>query len=240
MLSLTFEEVHRDQQREVRVLRSGGLDPYVHLRLHPPPYRVAVGPDHHGSASRTVLRQLRLGQDILVPPRKIVLLRSQHRHLIALITVMSARQRPCHSGLRFSRSARRPSATSSVAPTTLRMVSPNRTDSIQPMSAVRHATSLVARCARGAASVRVRAHARASVCNSSGSTSFHTRPISLARMALIGLPVRSSSMALAQPTRLGSRIAPTMVATPIDTSGKQNMASVLAITKSQNSTPVSP
>ena len=47
-------------------------------------------------------------------------------------------------------------------------------------------------------------------------------------------------MALAQPTRCGSRMAPTMVGTPIDTSGKENVASVLAITKSQNSTPVSP
>ena len=47
-------------------------------------------------------------------------------------------------------------------------------------------------------------------------------------------------MALAQPTRWGSRMAPTMVGTPIDTSGKQKMASVLAITKSQNNTPVSP
>lgn len=47
-------------------------------------------------------------------------------------------------------------------------------------------------------------------------------------------------MALAQPTRCGSRIAPTMVGTPIETSGKQNVASVLAMTKSQNNTPVTP
>lgn len=47
-------------------------------------------------------------------------------------------------------------------------------------------------------------------------------------------------MALAQPTRCGSRMAPTMVGTPIVTSGKQKLASVLAITKSQNNAPVRP
>ena len=84
VLSLTLEEVHRDQQREVGVLGSGGLDSRVDLLLHPLPYRVAVRPDDHGSARWTVLGQLRLGQYILVPPWKVFLLRSQHRHLVAL------------------------------------------------------------------------------------------------------------------------------------------------------------
>ena len=84
MLGLTFEEAHRDQQREVSVLGSGGLDPSVDLRLHPLPYRVAVGPDNHRSARRTVFGQLRLGQHILVPPWKVFLLGSQHRHRVAL------------------------------------------------------------------------------------------------------------------------------------------------------------
>ena len=83
MLGLAFEEVHRDQQREVRVLRAGGLDAPVDLGLHPLPDRVAVGPDDHGPARRTVLGQLRLGQDILVPPWEVLVLRSQHRHLVA-------------------------------------------------------------------------------------------------------------------------------------------------------------
>ena len=54
------------------------------------------------------------------------------------------RQRPRQRGARFSRHAAIPSTTSCVAPATLRIVSPNRTDSIQPMLAVRQATSLVA------------------------------------------------------------------------------------------------
>src|ERR1700676_4430444 len=91
MLSLTFEEVHRDQQREVGRLRSGGFVPSPPPPLHPLPYRVAVRPDHHGSASRTVLGQLRLGQDILVPPWKVFLLGSQHRHLIALPLLLNRR-----------------------------------------------------------------------------------------------------------------------------------------------------
>ena len=60
---------------------SRGLDPPVDLGLHPLPYRIPVGPDDHGSAGRAVLGQLRLGQDVLVPARKVVLLSSQHRHL---------------------------------------------------------------------------------------------------------------------------------------------------------------
>ena len=75
VVSLTFKEAHRDQQREVRVLGSGGLDSRVDLLLHPLPYRIAVGSDNHGSARWTVLGQLRLGQHILVPPWKVFVLR---------------------------------------------------------------------------------------------------------------------------------------------------------------------
>ena len=80
VVGLALEEAHRDQQREVRVLSSRGLDPLVDLGLHPLPHRVAVGPDDDGAACRAVLGQLRLGQDVLIPARKVVLLRSQHRH----------------------------------------------------------------------------------------------------------------------------------------------------------------
>src|ERR1700730_18721909 len=94
MLGFALEEVHRDQQREVSVLRSCGLDPPVDLRLHPLPYRVAVRPDDHGSARRTVLGQLRLGQDILVPPWKVFLLGSQHSPQIALPLTPTLPPRP--------------------------------------------------------------------------------------------------------------------------------------------------
>src|SRR4029077_20671430 len=83
MLGLALEEVHRDEQREVGLLRAGGLDPAVDLRLHPLPDRIAVRPDDHGSARWTVLGQFRLGQGILVPPWEVLVLRSQHRHLLS-------------------------------------------------------------------------------------------------------------------------------------------------------------
>jgi hypothetical protein len=76
MLGLAFEEVHRNQQWEVGVLRACGLDASIDLGLHPLPDRVAGRPNHHGPARRAVLRQLRLGQHILVPPRKVLVLRS--------------------------------------------------------------------------------------------------------------------------------------------------------------------
>src|SRR5262245_35119447 len=82
MLGLAFEEVHRYQQWKVRVLRARGLDAPVDLGLHSLPDRVAGRPDDHGPAGRTVLGQLRLGQDILVPPWEVLVLRSQHRHLL--------------------------------------------------------------------------------------------------------------------------------------------------------------
>ena len=81
MLGLALEEAHRHQQREVRVAGSGGLDAPVDLLVHPLPDRVSVGADDHGSAGRAVLGQLRLGEHVLVPPWKVLLLSSQHRHL---------------------------------------------------------------------------------------------------------------------------------------------------------------
>jgi len=62
----------RDEQREVGVLRASGLDPVVHLALHPLPQRVPGRPDHHGAADRPVVGQLRLGDDVLVPAGEVL------------------------------------------------------------------------------------------------------------------------------------------------------------------------
>ena len=53
-------------------------------------------------------------------------------------------------------------------------------------------------------------------------------------------PVSNSSIAYCQLMRCGSRIAPTMVGTPMVTSGKPNSARSLAITKSHQVTSVNP
>ena len=47
-------------------------------------------------------------------------------------------------------------------------------------------------------------------------------------------------MAFVQPMRPGMRMAPTMVGTPMRTSGNPNVARSEAMTKSQNDTPVTP
>lgn len=60
----------RDEQREVRVLGARVLDARVHLLLHPLPQAVAVRSDDHGAADRTVVGQLGLVDQILVPAGK--------------------------------------------------------------------------------------------------------------------------------------------------------------------------
>ena len=127
-----------------------------------------------------------------------------------------------------------------MAAATRRMVSPKRTASAQDIVAVRVATSLVARAASGAARQRRSASARASSMTWSPGTTFQARPISLARSASMGSPVRRSSMASAQATFRGMRMAPTMVGMPMVTSGQEKVAWSAAMTKSQATAAVSP
>ena len=77
VVGLAPEVALRDEHWEVAVLGAGRLDALVDLRLHPLPDRVAVRPDDHGSARRTVLGQLRLGQDVLVPAWEVLGLRRE-------------------------------------------------------------------------------------------------------------------------------------------------------------------
>ena len=78
VLCLSLEVRLGDEQWEVGVLRPRRLDASVDLRLDPLPDRIAVGPDDHGPSDRTVLGELRLGEDVLVPARKVLRLGGEH------------------------------------------------------------------------------------------------------------------------------------------------------------------
>ena len=73
----SLEQAHRDQQREVDVLVSGGLDPIVERALGVLPDRVAVGLDDHRALRGAVLGHLGPSNDLDVPRGKVVLLRWQ-------------------------------------------------------------------------------------------------------------------------------------------------------------------
>ena len=75
---LALEVALRDEQREVRVLRAGRLDPGVHLGLHALPDGVRRRPDHHRAAHRAVVGQLGLGDHVLVPAGKVLRPGSEH------------------------------------------------------------------------------------------------------------------------------------------------------------------
>ena len=77
MVGLALEQAHRDQQREVDVLVSGGLDPIVERTLGVLPDRVAVGLDDHRALGGAVLGHLGPSNDLDVPRGKVVLLRWQ-------------------------------------------------------------------------------------------------------------------------------------------------------------------
>jgi len=93
---------------------------------------------------------------------------SRMRRLVSNIEVEAAdAHRPFHSGGRRSAAARIPSAASSVAPATLRIVSPQRIASSMGSVRLRTAISFVARAASGAASHSRAARWRASSIRSS-------------------------------------------------------------------------
>ena len=72
VLRLALEVGLGDEQREVGVLCPARLDAGIDLCLHPFPDRIAVGPDDHRAADRTVVGQLRFRQHVLVPAGKVV------------------------------------------------------------------------------------------------------------------------------------------------------------------------
>src|SRR5204863_4120079 len=78
VLGLAVEVALRDEQREVSVLRAGRPDAGVHLLLDAFPQRPPVRPDHHRAAHRTVVGQLGLGDDVLVPAREVLALWGEH------------------------------------------------------------------------------------------------------------------------------------------------------------------
>ena len=80
VLGLALEVRLGDEEREVRVLGAARLDAGVDLGLHPLPEPVAVRADDHRAADGTVLGQLRLVQDVLVPAGEVVGLWRQDGH----------------------------------------------------------------------------------------------------------------------------------------------------------------
>lgn len=77
VFGLLVEVRLRDQEREVRVLGARLLDAGVHVLLHPLPQAVAVRSDDHRAAHRTVVGQLGLVDDVLVPAREVLCLRRE-------------------------------------------------------------------------------------------------------------------------------------------------------------------
>jgi hypothetical protein len=78
MLCLATEKRLGDQQREVGVTGARGLDSVVDRRLQTLPDGVPPRTDNHRPPDGAILGQLRLGDYLLVPARKILLLGRQH------------------------------------------------------------------------------------------------------------------------------------------------------------------
>src|SRR5256886_6751313 len=72
VLGFLGEEAHRDEQREVGVLMARRLEQVVERALHQLPNAVAVRPDHHATAHRRVIRQLRLDDHVVVPLAEVL------------------------------------------------------------------------------------------------------------------------------------------------------------------------
>ena len=72
VVGLAGEVFLGDEQREVGVLGTGGLEAAIHLGLHVLPDRIGVGADYHRASHRTVLGQLGPTDDVLVPAGEIV------------------------------------------------------------------------------------------------------------------------------------------------------------------------
>ena len=95
VLRLAAQVAFRDEQREVGVDVPGVLDPLVQVGLQQFPDPVAVRPDYHRAPGRAAVYQLGLDDQLVVPGREILTLRS-HAMLI-----------PCHAGqVRPARTAR--------------------------------------------------------------------------------------------------------------------------------------
>ena len=74
MLGFGFEQLHREEQREVDVLVAGRLEAIVELSLHPLPDRVAVRLDDHRALDEPVLGHAGLPDDLVVPGWEILAL----------------------------------------------------------------------------------------------------------------------------------------------------------------------
>src|SRR4051794_4242130 len=73
MFRLLLHVTQRNEEREVSVAMTGGLEHGVERPLHLFPDAVTPGLDHHASANLTRLRQITRSDDLLVPFGKIFL-----------------------------------------------------------------------------------------------------------------------------------------------------------------------
>jgi hypothetical protein len=71
VLGLTGEKTLRNEQREVGVLVPRVLEHLIQGLLHLLPDGIAVGPDDHAPAHRTVVRQLCARDDLVVPGAEV-------------------------------------------------------------------------------------------------------------------------------------------------------------------------
>ena len=75
VLRLAHQQALRDEEREVRVDVTGGLEAPVQPLLDQLPHRIAVGPDHHAPLDRGVVGQLGAADDVDVPAAEVLRLR---------------------------------------------------------------------------------------------------------------------------------------------------------------------
>ena len=76
VLRFAAKERLRDEEREIGVFDTFLFEPTVELRLNRFPNRIAVGLDDHTSADRTLLRQVGLNDQFVIPLRIILASRS--------------------------------------------------------------------------------------------------------------------------------------------------------------------
>ena len=79
MVGLFLQIAHRDEHREIGVLRACGFDAGIHFLLHGFPEGVSIGTDYHSASHWAVVGQFSFGYDILIPAREIFGWRGERR-----------------------------------------------------------------------------------------------------------------------------------------------------------------
>src|SRR5688572_5875560 len=74
-----LQKAHRDEEGEVSVLVSGGLETPIEIITDGFPEFIAIGLDDHAAAHWRVIREISLQYNVVVPLRKILAHRCDHK-----------------------------------------------------------------------------------------------------------------------------------------------------------------